>query len=213
MSEATARAQGQGPDDRPGPPRAPGRPRSAAADTAIIRATLEVLVAEGYRALTMEKVRDRAGVGKATIYRRYPSKEDLVRAAVEFIHHELPLPPDTGSLRDDFAAIAADAVASAEAAEWLTFMPRMLAEVAQDADLRAVFYEALVQPRRSVIEAILRRAIARGEIRADVDIELAVDMIVGPIIYKIVITGGDIEQVARRPAQVLDIVIDGLRPR
>ena len=64
-----------------------------------MRATLEVLVTDGYRALTMEKVRARAGVGKATIYRRYGSKEELVKAAVEHLHQDLPVPEDTGSLR------------------------------------------------------------------------------------------------------------------
>ena len=203
-------AQPAGPEPGPGPP---GRPRSAAADVAIIRATLELLVAEGYRALTMERVRERAGVGKATVYRRYGSKAELVTAAVAHLHQELPLPADTGSLRGDFGEVAKAAVESADAAQWMTFMPRMLAEVAQEPELRDLFYAALVQPRRSVIEAVLRRAIERGEVRADVDLDLAVDLITGPMIYRIIITGGDLAEIAGRPMQVLDTVIEGLRPR
>ena len=193
--------------------RTPGRPRSAEADLAIVRAALELLVEDGYRALTMEKVRERSGVGKATLYRRHGSKEELVRAVVEHLHQDLPVPEDTGSLRDDFAAVARTAVANAQSTRFATLMPRVLAEVAHIPELQAIFYDALVQPRRDTLEAILRRAIERGEIRPDTDLELAIDVIAGPMIYKIIITGGDLEKMAGMPARVLELVMDGLRPR
>lgn len=204
--------RGEGPGPAPGT-RAPGRPRSAEADSAIVRATLDLLVADGYRALTMERVRERAGVGKATLYRRYGSKEELVRAVVAHMHQDLPLPPDTGSVRGDFAAVAQAALATAAVGEWLTFMPRILSEVAREPELRALFYDTLVRPRRSVMEAVLRRGIERGEVRADADLDLAVDLVTGPMIYRIIISGGDYEQIAERPMQVLDAVLEGLRPR
>ena len=193
--------------------RTPGRPRSAEADLAIVRAALELLVADGYRALTMEKVRERSGVGKATLYRRHGSKEELVRAVVEHLHQDLAVPEDTGSLQGDFAAVAAQAVANAQSTSFAIFMPRVLAEVAHIPELRTIFYDALVQPRRDTLEAIVRRSIARGEIRADVDVELAIDAIAGPMIYKIIITGGDLGQIAGMPARLLELVMDGLRPR
>jgi AcrR family transcriptional regulator len=193
--------------------RAPGRPRSAAADMAIVRATLELLLEHGYRALTMEQVRERAGVGKATLYRRYGSKEELVRAVISHLNTGVPEPPDTGSVRGDFDEVVRSLLAGAEVSGALTFMPRMLSEVAQDAELREIFYAALVQPRRDLLAGILRRAIDRGEIRADTDVELAVDMIAGPIVYRIIITGGDIAQIADRPQRLLDAVLEGLRPR
>jgi AcrR family transcriptional regulator len=194
--------------------RAPGRPRSAEADAAIIAATLETLVTDGYRALTMEKVRERAGVGKATIYRRYASKEELVRAAVEHLNQGVPPePPDTGSLRGDFGTIVSALIAGAEVSGALTFMPRMLSEVAHDAELRGIFYAALVQPRRDAVEAVLRRGIARGEIRDDVDVELAIDLVAGPMVYRAVISGGDVEHIGERAMQVLDAVLEGLSPR
>ena len=196
-----------------GAARTPGRPRSAEADLAIVRAALEVLVTEGYRGLTMEKVRERSGVGKATLYRRHGSKEELVRAVVEHLHQDLPVPEDTGSLAGDFEAVARTAVANAQSTRFATFMPRVLADVAHIPELRAIFYDALVQPRRDTLEAIVRRAVERGEIRPDVDVELAIDVIAGPMIYKIIITGGDMEQVAAMPARVLELVMDGLKPR
>ena len=78
--------------------RPPGRPRSAEADQAILHAALELLAESGYAALTMERVRERAGVGKATLYRRYGSKEELARAAIVHLNSDIPLPDDTGSL-------------------------------------------------------------------------------------------------------------------
>jgi hypothetical protein len=125
----------------------------------------------------------------------------------------MPDPPDTGSLRGDFGALAGSLIAGAQVSGALTFMPRMLSEVAHDPELRAIFYAALVQPRRDAIEVMLRRAIARGEVREDVDLDLAIDLIAGPMIYRIVITGGDIDRVAERPLQVLDAVLEGIRPR
>jgi len=196
-----------------GAARTPGRPRSAEADLAIVRAALELLVTEGYRGLTMEKVRERSGVGKATLYRRHGSKEQLVRAVVEHLHQDLSAPEDTGSLAGDFDAVARAALDNAPSTRFATLMPRLLAEVAHIPELQAIFYEALVQPRRDTLEAILRRAVERGEIRPDSDVELAIDMLAGPMIYKLIITGGDLEQVATMPARVLELAMDGLRPR
>jgi AcrR family transcriptional regulator len=180
---------------------------------AIVRATLEVLVAEGYRALTMEQVRARAGVGKATLYRRFGSKEELVKAAVAHLHADLATPADTGSVRGDFAVVVEDVLSAARVTGALTFMPRVLAEVAGDPEMHAIFSAALVEPRRRVLETILRRGIERGEIRPDTDLELAVDLIAGPIIYRIIITGGDVDRIAERPMQVLELVLAGLSPR
>ena len=86
--------------------RAPGRPRSVEADQAILQAALELLAENGYAALTMERVRERSGVGKATLYRRYGSKEELVRAAIVHLNSDIPMPEDTGSMVGDFAATA-----------------------------------------------------------------------------------------------------------
>jgi AcrR family transcriptional regulator len=192
--------------------RPPGRPRSAAADEAILRATLALLVDDGYRALTMEAVRERSGVGKATIYRRYASKEELVRAAIAHLSADIPPPADTGSLEGDYAATVAAVLASAESTGGLTLMPRLLAEVTDAPELHAVFSAHLVEPRRRMVAAIVERAIARGEIRADVDVGLAVDLIVGPMVYRLIVAGGDPAKLGD-PRAVLRAVLDGLKPR
>ncbi len=191
--------------------RPPGRPRSAESHQAIIRAVLELLVEDGFRSLTMEQVRARAGVGKATIYRRWSSKEELVRDAIVDLHHEFEA-PDSGSFRGDYEAIAGMVMASAERAGAATFMPRLLAEAANDPELHAIFYEHLVEPRRGALRQILERAVERGELRDDVDLELAIDLLTGPTIYRLLITGGDFERLFSLDA-MLDAVLGGLSPR
>jgi AcrR family transcriptional regulator len=193
------------------PRRTPGRPRSEASHQAIIRATLELLVETGYRSLTMEGVRARAGVGKATIYRRWSSKEELVRDAVVFMHDDLEA-PDTGSLRGDYEGMASLVRSAAQRAGAATLMPRLLGDAANDPELLAIFYDNLVAPRRAQMRAILERAVARGEIRDDVDIELIIDLFAGPVVYRLLITGGDLSQLHAVDEQ-LDVLLYGLAPR
>jgi AcrR family transcriptional regulator len=192
--------------------RPPGRPRSAEADEAILRAALELLASDGYRALTMEAVRERSGVGKATLYRRYGSKEELVKAAIVHLNSDIPLPADTGSVAGDFAATAQTILAGAARTGALTLMPRLLSEVVNDPEMHALFSEHLVEPRRRVVRGIVERAKARGDIRADVDTNVAVDVMVGPMIYRLIIAGGAASGIGD-PAEVLEAVLAGLRPR
>jgi AcrR family transcriptional regulator len=192
--------------------RPPGRPRSTQADEAIVRAALELLAEHGYRALTMEQVRERSGVGKATLYRRYGSKEELVRAAIVHLNSDIPLPDDTGSVVGDFAATAQTILAGAARTGALTLMPRLLSDVVGDPEMHELFYEHLVEPRRRVVRAIIARAQERGEIRRDVDPEIAVDLMVGTFIYRVIIGGGDVARIGN-PVEVLETLLAGLRPR
>jgi AcrR family transcriptional regulator len=171
-----------------------------------------LLAEHGYAALTMEQVRERAGVGKATLYRRYGSKEELTRAAIVHLNSDIPLPEDTGSLAGDFAAVARTILAGAAHTGALDLMPRLLSDVAGDEEMHDLFSEHLVEPRRRVVKAIVARAKERGEVRADVDLELAADLIAGPIIYRVIMAGGKIERLGN-PLDVLNAVLEGLRPR
>jgi len=192
------------------PRRAPGRPRSQASHEAIIRATLELLLEVGYGPLTMEAVRTRAGVGKATIYRRWSSKEELVRDAIVFLHEEFDV-PDTGSLRGDYHAIAQMVRDSAARAGASRLAPRLLGEAVNDPELHAIFYENLVRPRRKALGGLIQRAVDRGEIRGDVDLDLLVDMFAGPAVYRLLITAGDLSKMFDVDEQ-LDVLVNGLRP-
>jgi AcrR family transcriptional regulator len=193
--------------------RAPGRPRSAEADLAIVRATLQVLAEDGYRGLSVERVRAVAGVGKATIYRRYPNREALVKSAVGHLQGRLDLPEDQGSLRADFAALAAMLGGTARQTEGTRFMARMLAEAAEDAEMHEIFTAILVEPRRAAVRALVERAIARGEVRVEVDPDLAVDLIAGPMIYRILLGGIAPDELEPRALAVFDAVFEGLRAR
>jgi len=205
---STAEETGSVPRGRP-----PGRPRSAEADSAILYATLDLLVEDGYRALSMESVRQRAGVGKATLYRRYSGKAELVAAAVERLTPNFGAPDDTGSFRGDFEALLELLQATLYVPRLATFMPRLMAEAVDDETLYAIFSARLVEPRREVMRTLLRRAVTRGEVREDVDLETAVDVLVGPLVYRIIISGGHFERLGRQPIGVFDAVVDGLAPR
>ena len=193
--------------------RAPGRPRSAEADAAIIGATLEALRDEGFRGLSVEGVRQRAGVGKATLYRRFPSKNDLVRAAIASLNPDLPEPPDTGTLRGDIETVFRLTYEMAVDGKTATFGPRLLAESADDAEFHALFREALIEPRRAGLRIILARGRERGELRDDVDPEVVIDMLAGPVIYRILIDGGSLDGVGGLMAPLLDGVLNGITPR
>ena len=189
-----------------------GRPRSAEVDAAIVAATLELLREEGFQGLSVEAVRVRAGVGKATIYRRFPDKTTLVRAAIEAIDAHLEL-PDTGSVRGDLEAVWRMAYAIAVDARAATFVPRLLAESAADPDLHGEFRDAFIEPRRLAIRTILRRGVERGELDDDLDLELTIDLLAGPVIYRLLIEGGRIEGFEAFTGRLFDAVLGWrLRP-
>lgn len=192
--------------------RPPGRPRSAQSHEAIVRATLELLAEVGFERLTMEQVQRRAGVGKATIYRRWTSKSELVKEAIQFFSSELPV-PDTGALKTDYAVVADAALAIAADRNAALLMPRLMSEVTHDAELHALFTAHLVEPRRAVLRTLLERARDRGEIRDDVEIELGIDMLVGPVLYRFMIEGDDLRPAAERAPRILELLLTGIGPR
>ena len=190
--------------------RAPGRPRSAEADEAIVRATLEVLLEEGFRGLSVDAVRQRAGVGKATIYRHFPDKDALVVAAIRSLHKAVEEPPDTGSLEGDVHGLFAQGYLADP--RITSFAPRLLAEAAGSPEMHAIFRSALIEPRRAFLGTILRRAVERGELRDDLDVELVLDLVAGPFIYRLLIDGGDPTVLAARGTAPLRLLLEGLAP-
>jgi hypothetical protein len=92
-------------------------------------------------------------------------------------------------------------------------MPRMLAEASGDPDLHEIFTTYLVTPRRRLLAVLIERAKARGEIREDVDPEVAIDVIAGPMIYRLLLGGLEFHQLKQRAIDVMLLAMDGLRPR
>jgi AcrR family transcriptional regulator len=188
--------------------RRPGRPRSPEAHAAILRAALELAVEGGLRGLSMEAIAARAGVGKATIYRRWKSKEAVLVEAISSIA-VTPDVPDTGSVNGDFEAVSSAAV-DRMAPEAFRVLPRLMADAGDDPELLEALKQALLRPRRAAIAEILRRGMARGELRADLDVDLVSDMVIGPLIARVLMSGGDPRVLDGLPMRVWETLAAGI---
>lgn len=160
-----------------------GRPRSAQADRAIIAATLEIFAESGAEGLCIEQVAAKAGVGKATIYRRWPGKEDLLLDAIGAMRSPLPTPKGE-SVREDLAAlveaIGKDSADPRRARQFAL----LLGEGAAYPRLLERYVETVVEPRREVVRSVLRRGVATGELREETNVEIAVDMLTGVMLAR-----------------------------
>ncbi|HEY3682793.1 MAG TPA: TetR/AcrR family transcriptional regulator [Streptosporangiaceae bacterium] len=188
-----------------------GRPRSERADKAIIEATLDLLAAEGgVDAVSIEAVAARAGVGKTTIYRRWPGKESLIVDALAAI--KAPPPEPLGeSVRDDL-------IAQLDAKRMDTMDPRLgclfwtvQSSAEKYPELAQQYAARIVEPRRDKLRQIVRRGIEAGEIRADLDIDVS-----------LLFLSGAVHNRNRFPAEplpddyitrVVDLFLDGARTR
>src|SRR5256886_2724737 len=162
--------QGPGSSTDAGPAetsRRPGRPRSEQAEQAIIEATLDLFAEQGFEGVCVEAGPARAGVGRATIYRRWPNKEELLLAALSSM--KSPFPAPTGSVRDDLVAqmsvMCADRADPRKARRYAL----LLGEGQKYPRLMQRYKETVIGPRHDVIREVIRRGIATGELRADTE--------------------------------------------
>ncbi|MEA2486887.1 MAG: hypothetical protein QOF16_541, partial [Actinomycetota bacterium] len=183
--------------------RSPGRPRDPGADRAILEAAMDRFIADGYQAMSIEQVALDAKVSKTTIYRRWPSKEALVAEAVAGLTEEIPV-PDTGSFRSDLLALVDEIVKRSSSTAAGRCMGRVFADMSVHPELAAVYKENVVEPRRALVLKILERGVARAELRDDLDLELVVDMLVGPLIYRRLISRDPISKPIDRPERLID---------
>ena len=185
--------------------RAPGRPRSAASHQAILEATLHLLAEKGMSGMSMDAVASRAGASKATIYRRWKSKEELVG---ELLDHLLALvrPIDTGDPREDFISTGRAAVASA--GPGIRLLPALAGEAVINPKFGEVFREKLVKPRQAQIRSFLERAVEAGELRADADLDFFTDMAFGTVIFRSQIAANALEDLAEDQARVWDVIVE-----
>jgi AcrR family transcriptional regulator len=192
--------------------RRPGRPRSARADAAIVSSTLGLLFHNGFAGLSVEEVAKQAGVSKATIYRRFPSKVDLVIASLRWIGlPEGAEPDDTGSFKGDFQAIGERVAADRKrtGVSGLT-MPRLASEAAAtDPELFEVLQERLINPRVQAVKQIVHRGIERGELRADLDADAATDALMGSLTFLMLRTGRSWDEFDDEPERILDTLLAG----
>lgn len=163
----------------------PGRPRSAQSHQAMLQATLELLGEVGYEAMSIEAISTRAGVGKTTIYRRYPSKEELVADAIEQIREEIPI-PDTGTLQSDLDALIENAARISLTPLGKRAVAMILSSAASNSQFAQIYWTKYLQPRREAFAIVLERAKARNEISLDLDADLVFDSISGIMLYTLV---------------------------
>jgi AcrR family transcriptional regulator len=163
-----------------------GRPRSPAADQALLHAALASLQEEGYARLSMAGVAKRAGVSGTTLYRRWSSKEDLVVAALESLHRGVEY-ADTGSLAGDLED-ALNQAAIAFSGEEGRVLRGLIGEVFKNPDLAALVQDRMGGPKRQLFIDMLDRAIARQEIPA-LDPSIAINLVLGPIFHRFMVDG------------------------
>ncbi len=189
-----------------------GRPRSERARQAILGAAAELLLARGLSAVSMDAVAERAGVSKATIYRWWPTKEAL---ALDALYTEWaaaqPYPRDTGSLRGDLLALLQPWARLASSRPYGRVIAALLTEARTDPVFAAEYLRRVVEPRRDQARAIFHKAIERGEIEAGTKVEVALDLLYGPLYHRLL--HGHAALSDEFVGDVVDMALDGIRPR
>lgn len=182
------------------------RPRSEAARRRLLEAALEIVASDGVAGVTADAVARRSGVAKTTLYRHFGSTEGLVFAAVaDSVTAQTP--PDTGTLRGDLEAIHRRYLDVASAQRSRELFAWMVAKSIESAENRELFRLARVQPRGPTTVA-LQRAMARGEISADIDVGMAMHMIQGPLISQRIVDNSDVSE--NDLARMLDMTLRAL---
>lgn len=190
--------------------RSAGRPREERVDRAIVAAALELMADYGISDLRMDTVAQRAGVGKAAIYRRFDSKDELVAHVVSsLVSTEIAI-PNTGSAAADLRVLMDEAVALYRDTPAGAMMPALVEAMRRDADLQRLIRAGFLAGRRAALAEVLRRGVERGDLDPAIDIELALDVLAGPLFYRLLITGGTLDE--RLAAGVVDLILKAYAP-
>jgi AcrR family transcriptional regulator len=177
--------------------------------TAAIRAAVFAELAEvGYGRLSIESVARRAKVGKTALYRRWPTKQDMVLALISEVAMAEVDMPDTGSLRGDVLAFLR-LLSAALSDPWArTIIPDLLNEANRNPELAAKLLETVRDPRRARAASVVHRAIARGELRASTDVELALDLLAGPLYWRMAIVQTPMKR--SHLTRLTNVIVQGL---
>ena len=186
--------------------RAPGRPRDEQASEEILGAAVALLTEQGFGSVTVDAVAQRAGVSKATIYRRWPTKEALLLGAAHCLSGGPPEVPDTGSLREDLRVLLVSFTTVLGEGLPGEILPELVAESTRRPEIRALLAEFAAE-RRQRWNVVLARAEARGELRPGLDREVVVDCLTGPLFTRLLVTGKPLD--AALAGQVVDVVLAG----
>jgi AcrR family transcriptional regulator len=175
-----------------------GRPRSDRAHRAILEAARLELVEHGFSRLKLEHVAARAGVGKATIYRRWPSKEALAAELLAGLVAPHIAVADVGDTRAELQACVATAVHAVAETDFGPVVRALLSQIAVNPAIGDPFRATAVRARREEVARVVRRGIERGDLRPDVDVGVATELLVGPVYFRLVFGGPLDEDFATR---------------
>ena len=183
-----------------------GRPRSARAHRAILDAFQAQLIQAGFADLRLEHVAAQAGVGKATIYRRWPSKEALALDLLMQLAAPHIAIEDVGDTRAELLAAVTNAMRAVTETPFGPVIRALLSQIAINPALGDPFRASVVQGRRAEVARLIGRGISRGDLRADADVEVATELLVGPVYFRLMF-GGELSQAFAE--RVVDAVLHG----
>jgi AcrR family transcriptional regulator len=174
-------------------PKTRGRQRSTESEQAILAATLQLLKEKPLREITIEAIARKAGVGKMTIYKWWPSKAYVALDAFRKTITKMIVAPDTGETERDLAEMLRSSMSSYSSATGRIF-GQFLAEAQNDPEFAALFRDRFLKPRREATRKILNRAISRGEIDPKLDMETIMDLIFGPMVFRLMAGHGPLNK-------------------
>lgn len=192
-------------------PRLKGRPRDQRIDDDITSAALEMLATEGFDRFSVEAVAARAGVAKTTVYRRFPTRNDLIVGALMRLDGELPATPAAGSVRDRLIVVLDGIRRRTTESVRGRILVQVASEGLRDPALADLVHHRVLAPRRQVLRDVIADGIASGELRADVEVDTVVPVLVGPMLYLGMWSGSSVTR-GVTVASVVDLVLSGLTP-
>lgn len=189
-----------------------GRPRSEAAEQAIVGAVLS-LVEKGFplALISIEGIAAEAGVGKATIYRRWPNKEELLLDVLQRLDEPEP-PVAPGSVRDALVTALEYLRRAALARRSHSSLALISTELRSMPELYRRYHQLVIEPRRERLRLLLARGVEQGEIRADVDLDLLGELVVGPMLSRTLLHPGARLDDPTLSATIVDTLFQGLAP-
>jgi len=181
--------------------------RRARSDRAILEAARVLLDENGVRGLTIERVAERSGVAKTTIYRRWRDRDELALAVLIEMSEDFRAPPDLGDTRKELLAFVKEAT---EVIELGGVIPGLGREIATDPEISKAYRERIIDVRLAEVKAIIDRGIHRGDLRPGIEPRVAHELLIGPLMYRLLFSGAPLNK--RHTGQVVDVVMSVFAP-
>ncbi len=181
-------------------------PRVARTRATVLGAAIDLLAERGYSGFSVESIVERTGIAKTTLYRHWPTRDDLLAAAIARLDGAGPL-LDTGSVRQDILDLLTRRVRAARTPQWERCMPALVEAAARHPELAAMIAR-LTSQILAQIETLLGRGIERGELRHDLDPQLAASALIGPIVFRRLLLRE--APTIQRVSAVIDLLMQGI---